>query len=453
MRRLPAMLAIAALAACNAISGVGDLEVAACAPNCGDQPTTTDAGTYVEAGTGVDASGAPPCDPGQSACGGVCVATNVDDANCGTCGHACAPGTACAGGACLTSCAGGVECPSGNGTVCVDPKTDPTHCGSCTKACGGGESCVNGACVVKLTVAVTRPAGSTSIVTSSVGGISCPGTCTADLPPGTSVKLTATSQVGDTLVEWTSACTGRDPTCTLPVTAPTTVNVAFGTAKTFLNSSDHIYPLDQTAGTLGTGVAMGGGCANGIVSIGDIAIDRHGNAFALARPTATSSALYAVDLTTGACGANAIGATGPVCRGATFAPNPNDPTKDTLYCGAASSLVSIDTTTGARTTVGNYGGPNIAGDLVYVPGAGMFITVLTSGGALPDGLGSVNQTTGAVTLIGSGGHHSLTGLGQYGGKILSCSADGTVSIDPATGASTVLSASTIFGCLGGASTP
>lgn len=127
----------------------------------------------------------PVCVDGLTLCAGACVETTSDGANCGTCGHACAAGTVCSGGACIagecpgatTNCAGscvdlaanaahcgscGVACatgqtcvagscgcPSGGtlcGGACTDVQTDPANCGGCGVACGGCESCVAGAC-------------------------------------------------------------------------------------------------------------------------------------------------------------------------------------------------------------------------------------------------------------------------------------------------------------------
>ena len=41
-----------------------------------------------------------PCAQGQVVCGGVCVDTQSDDANCGSCGNACGGGSTCSNGAC-----------------------------------------------------------------------------------------------------------------------------------------------------------------------------------------------------------------------------------------------------------------------------------------------------------------------------------------------------------------
>jgi hypothetical protein len=56
-----------------------------------------------DAGPGLDATTdvAPPCDTGQSRCGGVCIDTQSDPKNCGGCGIACADTTQCMSGTCV----------------------------------------------------------------------------------------------------------------------------------------------------------------------------------------------------------------------------------------------------------------------------------------------------------------------------------------------------------------
>src|SRR5262245_21613305 len=76
------------------------------------------------------ASGDGPvrCPPTQSACGGVCVSTSNNAANCGDCGHACSTGQICARGQCECG-ATQTACSSG----CADVLTDPNNCGVCGK--------------------------------------------------------------------------------------------------------------------------------------------------------------------------------------------------------------------------------------------------------------------------------------------------------------------------------
>lgn len=86
-------------------------------------------------------SSAVSCPAGQSACGERCFELARDNANCGACGRACAPGTTCQGGACV--------CPAGQtacGSSCVDLASSNTHCGACERACATNQSCRAGAC-------------------------------------------------------------------------------------------------------------------------------------------------------------------------------------------------------------------------------------------------------------------------------------------------------------------
>jgi hypothetical protein len=79
---------------------------------------------------------------------------------------------------------------------------------------------------VRLTV--TNPGGGT--VTG--GGITCPGTCSVDLPPDTQVTLTATPDAAHTLGSWGGACSGTAATCDLTVHADSTVTYTFTTQPT-----------------------------------------------------------------------------------------------------------------------------------------------------------------------------------------------------------------------------
>ncbi len=80
-----------------------------------------------------------PC----TSCSGVCVDTNTDTANCGSCGTVCGAGNICVAGSCQLSCPEGTMTCSG---ACANVSIDPMHCGSCTTVCMADESCVSGAC-------------------------------------------------------------------------------------------------------------------------------------------------------------------------------------------------------------------------------------------------------------------------------------------------------------------
>jgi hypothetical protein len=100
--------------------------------------------------------GCVPCPEGETDCDGTCTNTATDPANCGSCGHACAPGVSCVDGTC--GC-GNQSCPPEQccDGVCVDLQSDPANCGSCGHACAAGETCQAGTC--------------------GCGGASCAGTC------------------------------------------------------------------------------------------------------------------------------------------------------------------------------------------------------------------------------------------------------------------------------------
>ncbi|MBI5509768.1 MAG: hypothetical protein HY903_13520 [Deltaproteobacteria bacterium] len=107
---------------------------------------------YCSAGTGFLCR----CPIYQTACGATCTSLLTDPANCGSCGHVCGAGVACAAGVCLSSCPTPlVKC----GSRCIDPQTDSTYCGAsgdCGTAVNGSDCvadfdpdriCLSGACV------------------------------------------------------------------------------------------------------------------------------------------------------------------------------------------------------------------------------------------------------------------------------------------------------------------
>ncbi len=74
-----------------------------------------------------------------------------------------------------------------------------------------------------LTVSV---AGS-GTVTSTDGGINCPGTCGHSYIDGTPVTLNATPATGWAFSSWGGACSGSNPTCNLTITQTTNVSATF----------------------------------------------------------------------------------------------------------------------------------------------------------------------------------------------------------------------------------
>src|SRR5688572_22322714 len=139
---------------------------------------------------------AAACSAPSMVCSGVCVNTQTDAKNCGTCGTTCATGQSCVAGACRTpgeSCGGGmIAC----GSTCVNLQTDAANCGMCGKACMGGRECRAGACACKA------------------GSLECNGACvdpmTDSMHCGT---CTTACTAGKTCQAGTCACAAGQMTC------------------------------------------------------------------------------------------------------------------------------------------------------------------------------------------------------------------------------------------------
>lgn len=98
------------------------------------------------ADAGVDVAtdmGPPACPTGQSRCGGQCVDTASDRANCGGCANACGQAQVCSSGVCTLSCPTGQNACGG---VCANFRTDLQNCGACDRRCPAGQVCSDGAC-------------------------------------------------------------------------------------------------------------------------------------------------------------------------------------------------------------------------------------------------------------------------------------------------------------------
>jgi len=91
---------------------------------------------------------APSCSAGQTQCGGSCVDTANDSANCGKCGSACRASDTCVKGKCKAP----PRCRSNQascGGRCTDVNKDAQNCGACGRACQPGKKCSNAVCVDK----------------------------------------------------------------------------------------------------------------------------------------------------------------------------------------------------------------------------------------------------------------------------------------------------------------
>ena len=80
-----------------------------------------------------------------------------------------------------------------------------------------------------FTLTVKKTGGGLGTITSDVGGINCPGTCSVSLPAGTTVTLTATPDVGSSFTSFTGCTPVTANTCPVVMTAAKSVSAAFQT--------------------------------------------------------------------------------------------------------------------------------------------------------------------------------------------------------------------------------
>ncbi|MBK7470931.1 MAG: hypothetical protein IPI73_10245 [Betaproteobacteria bacterium] len=120
------------------------------------------------------------------------------------------------------ACAGTQSCTiSVNGVRAVGAKFDAQPKGGSGGGGGGG-----GTTTTQVTLKVSIGSG-TGTVTSNPAGINCGAACSAKYNKGAQVTLTATPPAGKQFANWTGACAGTAPTCTLKLQADATVKAQF----------------------------------------------------------------------------------------------------------------------------------------------------------------------------------------------------------------------------------
>jgi hypothetical protein len=168
--------------------------------------------------------------------------------------------------------------------------------------------------------------------------------------------------------------------------APSTTAPA-AASEVWSHSADTLYRLDPVTKAV-TVVGRFTGCTN---DVKDIALDAQSNIFAT-----TDDALYRIDRKTAAC---TRVANGQFTNSLSFVPKGTvDPNEEALVGYQPSgAYIRIDTKTGAISTIGALGNPNLesSGDIVSVIDGPTFLTVYGTGCA--DCLVEVNPKTGAIT--------------------------------------------------------
>jgi hypothetical protein len=245
---------------CASTKGTFCADLAADSQNCGSCGNTCAAGSACinatcvapqppDGGTaGPDCpENTTPASPGgcSTATGGaVCIDTQWDSFNCGSCGNVCPQGQSCSNGNCrpdtgiscdpLTLPCNGLE-----GTICINPLDDVLNCGACGNVCANGFTCRQSTCVQASTQTLTvlRDGDGSGSVVSVPGGIDCGRACAWDFPEGTFVTLTARPDSNSIFAGWTGPCAGTGP-CTVTLAGATTVTATFNSA----------FPTDGGAG-------------------------------------------------------------------------------------------------------------------------------------------------------------------------------------------------------------
>jgi hypothetical protein len=163
----------------------------------------------------------------------------------------------------------------------------------------------------------------------------------------------------------------------------------------------------------------------------DLAVRADGTVFAV-----TATDLYSVDATT--CAATHLATLGSSSNfnGMTFTLNGHLLAADS----AGGNVDEIDTSTGAVSQVGNYGGGLYSsGDLVALSNGKIYATVTDFSGN-GDELASVDPTNGyQATVIGNTGFSSIYGLAFWAGTLYGFDSYGDIiTIDPSTGVGTLV---------------
>jgi Calx-beta domain-containing protein/List-Bact-rpt repeat protein len=128
-------------------------------------------------------------------------------------------------------------------TLTATPSVSSTFAGWSGGGCSGTGTCVttlNASTTVvptftikSYTLTATKSGTGGGTVTSSPAGISCGGDCSEVYNHGTAITLTAAAAGNSAFAGWSGGgCTGTATTCTVTLTAATTVNATFSLAPT-----------------------------------------------------------------------------------------------------------------------------------------------------------------------------------------------------------------------------
>jgi hypothetical protein len=316
-------------------------------------------------------------------------------------------------------------------------------------ACSGADTCMVTVDQARLvtaqfaidhqTIQVVEDGNGTGMVTSDVGGVACGAACTAQLPYGTVVTLTAAANAGSTFAGWSGVDCPGNGSCTFALDADKTVTATFASYGGLyaVDTSANLWRIDSTTFTptnIGNlNIAMGDG---------DMAFD-YGNGKVYLLDGTYLNNLYTVDVTTAT--ATLVTQIGTIMNASGPFPWDNFPepalglgydtqTGKLYLITLQGSLYTVDETTGALTLiVVGHGGWAPEG-LIYDQVTDELISV----GASYDTLTLIDPITGADgPIIGQYAEDGIDLGATYDAdrqRYLILRGDGTmIDIDPRNG--------------------
>lgn len=186
-------------------------------------------------------------------------------------------------------------------------------------------------------------------------------------------------------------------------------------AEVFAHGAITLYRIDPN--TLQLTTVGGLDCGASVI---DIALDQHGQMFGT-----TYTSLVKIDKTTGAC---TTVTSGTFPNSLSFVPAGTvHPDKEALVGYNGATYIEIDPDTGSITELGSLGDSTLqsSGDIVSVIGGATYLTV--KGGSCADCLVKVDPKTGAIQQnLGDIGYGSVFGLAFWGGVVYGFTKSGEV---------------------------
>lgn len=188
-------------------------------------------------------------------CGMYCETTGSDPANCGSCGIACAAGSACTNGVCVLA-----GCPVGQtlcGSACVNTNgNDSTNCGACGLVCPGGQTCNGGKCLATA-CAPNCGIGAKCAINSDCSSLECNG--------GVCAAATCSDMIKDGSETDVDCGGGACPSCALGKACSQGTDCQSGNCTNGVCASAALSPLGATCSsnlTCGSGHCTSGVCCN-----------------------------------------------------------------------------------------------------------------------------------------------------------------------------------------------